>query len=457
MASSGSKRIDLTQGPPVKGIVSFALPLLASSIIQQLYSTVDLLFVGNILGTSSIAAVGIGVLLIACLVGFLTGASTGSNVVIAQAFGAGDERRVRSGLASSVALGLMLGAALALVGWLSAPSFVAWMRTPAEAADDALAYLRVYFIAMVAVSLYNLCAGASRALGDSSTPMVAQAVGGVMNIAANWLFLCALGMGVEGVALATLLSNLVAAGLVAQRLFREGGLGADGGMGAHIDFRQIRAMLAVGLPIGIQAFAISLSNVFVQHQINLMGVDTVAAFATYFKVELPMFYVILALGQTTTTFVAQNHGAGREDRCRKGVRISLIVALAATLGLSALMLSVGYWAFWVFDEDPAVIETGLRIIAVTFPFYFLYVFHQVLGDALRGYGATLGPMAVVVANICVVRTVLLALFTAQAPSVEAVAAVYPVTWAATSACMAVLYVRHRRRCAAREARGRANA
>lgn len=456
MARAGSKRIDLTQGPPVKGIVSFALPLLASSVIQQLYSTVDLLFVGNILGTSSIAAVGIGVLLIACLVGFLTGASTGSNVVIAQAFGAGDERRVRSGLASSVALGLMLGAALALIGWLAAPSFIAWMRTPAEAAVDALAYLRVYFIAMVAVSLYNLCAGASRALGDSSTPMVAQAVGGVMNIAANWLFLCALGTGVEGVALATLLSNLVAAGLVAQRLFREGGLDA-GGVGAHIDFRQIRAMLAVGLPIGIQAFAISLSNVFVQHQINLMGVDTVAAFATYFKVELPMFYVILALGQTTTTFVAQNHGAGREYRCRKGVRISLAAALAATLGLSALMLSVGYWAFWAFDEDPVVIETGLRIIAVTFPFYFLYVFHQVLGDALRGYGATLGPMAVVVANICVVRTVLLALFTGQAPSVEAVAAVYPVTWAATSACMAVLYVRHRRRRAAREAGRRAGA
>lgn len=456
MARAGSKRIDLTQGPPVKGIASFALPLLASSVIQQLYSTVDLLFVGNILGTSSIAAVGIGVLLIACLVGFLTGASTGSNVVIARAFGAGDERRVRSGLASSVALGLMLGAALALIGWFAAPSFIAWMRTPAEAAVDALAYLRVYFIAMVAVSLYNLCAGASRALGDSSTPMVAQAVGGVMNIAANWLFLCVLGAGVEGVALATLLSNLVAAGLVARRLFREGGFDA-GGVGAHIDFRQIRAMLAVGLPIGIQAFAISLSNVFVQHQINLMGVDTVAAFATYFKVELPMFYVILALGQTTTTFVAQNHGAGREDRCRKGVRISLVAALAATLGLSALMLSVGYWAFWAFDEDPVVIETGLRIIAVTFPFYFLYVFHQVLGDALRGYGATLGPMAVVVANICVVRTVLLALFTGQAPSVEAVAAVYPVTWAATSACMAVLYVRHRRRSAAREAGRRTGA
>ncbi len=266
---------------------------------------------------------------------------------------------------------------------------------------------------LIAVPLYNLCAGASRALGDSSTPMIAQAVGEAMNIAANWLFLCVLGTGVEGVALATLLSNLVAAGLVAKRLFDEGGFGAVGKAASCIDFGQIRSMLAVGFPIGIQAFAISLSNVFVQYQINLMGVDTVAAFATYFKVELPMFYLIVALGQTTTTFVAQNHGAGREGRCRQGIRISLALALAATLGLSALMLSVGRWAFWVFDENPAVIETGLRIIGVTFPFYVLYVFHQVLGDALRGYGTTFGPMVVVVANICVVRTVLLALLTAR--------------------------------------------
>ncbi len=298
---------------------------------------------------------------------------------------------------------------------------------------------------LIAVPLYNLCAGASRALGDSSTPMIAQAVGEAMNIAANWLFLCVLGTGVEGVALATLLSNLVAAGLVAKRLFDEGGFGAVGKAAFCIDFGQIRSMLAVGFPIGIQAFAISLSNVFVQYQINLMGVDTVAAFATYFKVELPMFYLIVAFGQTTTTFVAQNHGAGREGRCRQGIRISLALALAATLGLSALMLSVGRWAFWVFDENPAVIETGLRIIGVTFPFYVLYVFHQVLGDALRGYGTMFGPMVVVVANICAVRTVLLALLTARAVSVEAVAAVYPITWAATSACMAVLYALHRKR------------
>lgn len=426
-------RADLTRGSIVRGIVAFALPLLFTSVVQQLYSTVDLLFVGNVLGTQAAAALGVGVMLINMLVALFTGFSTGATVRVAQLFGGGDSRELASGVASSLAVGVVGGLALGAVAFVFAPAFVAAMETPASAVGDALAYLRVYAVAVVAVAVYNMAAGVSRALGDSSTPFYAQLAGGLMNVLANWFILCVLQWGIGGVALATLLSNALAAGIA---LF-----GIRKAVGPHAlrmgGFRRDHAVeiVRIGAPIAVQSAVVTFSNVVVQHQIDLLGVQAIAAFSAYFKVELPIYYAILAFGQVTTTFVAQNHGAHNHERACKGAWVCQGLGLAVSVALSALLLALGYWAFWIFNQDQAVIQCGLGIIAVTFPFYFLYSILEVQADAIRGLGHSLQPALIVVVNIGVLRLALVLLLTANGVNVESIAVAYPITWGTTALCM----------------------
>lgn len=437
--------VDLTQGPIVRGILAFAVPLLLTSIVQQLYPTVDLLFVGNVLGTASTAALGVGSLLITCLVTVFVGFSVGVNVKVANLFGAGERASLRDAVFSSVVLAAAGGALLLLVGELLAESFIAWMAVPPESQAESLVYLRFAVVVAVPLAFYNVCSGALRGMGDSRTPLVAQFVGGVCNIVANWLALCVLGWGIAGCAVATVVSNGVAAAIVVADLLRKGQ--RDGGSRA-IDGRFILSVLAFGAPIAVQSLAITLSNIAVQYQVDLLGVEAIAAFVVYLKVELPIYYVILAVGQATTTFVAQNHGAGNSGRCNEGIRVCQVLCLVLTVIMSIVMLAVGYWAFWLFDKSEAVIAYGLSIIGITFPFYFLYAVLEVQGDAMRGFGHSLGPSLVVIANICVVRVCLVVAVGAMGWGIAAIAATYPITWGLTAIMMVVLrlcFIRFRTR------------
>ena len=433
--TSLAERRDLTRGPIVAKVASFAAPLLLASLVQQLYSTVDLLFCGNVLGTDATAAIGISALLITCLVSLMNGLSAGVGVVVAQLFGAGDERGVACAMRTALLFGILAGSALSVAGYLFAPTFVRLMGTPPTVVADARAYLQIYLVAMVAVMLYNLAAALCRALGDSLTPLLAQLAGGILNVGANGLALCVLNMGVAGVAWATLISNGVAAALTLATL----GRGQEGVPPLRLRGRTsaglLRRMLAVGAPVGAQMAAISLSNVFLQSKIDLLGVDAIAAFAIYLRVELPIYYGIVALGQATTTFVAQNHGARDHARSARGAALCQLLALGYAAVSSALLLALGYWAFWIFDQSEAVISCGLQIISVTFPFYIAYAVLEVQGDAARGYGNSLVPALIVLANICVLRTGLLYILCADGASLFAVAVTYPITWVSTAACM----------------------
>lgn len=477
------RSIDLTQGSIVKGVVAFALPLLGTSVVQQLYPTVDLLFVGNVLGTRAVAALGVGSLLITLLVGAFTGISVGVNVKVANLCGAGDARKLERLLATTVTLALVSGIALAALGFALAQPFVDVMDVPAESAGDAFDYLRFAVAAAFPIGVYNICAGALRGLGDSRSPLLAQGAGGLANIVANWFALCVMSWGIVGCAVATLLSNSLAAALVAAFLVRDDAFPKSARRGSAVaappardgafpkgvrrgsavaappardgafpkdvrrglpalrsgaDASLAKEVLVFGLPIAVQTIAITVSNVAVQHQIDLLGVDAIAAFVVYLKVELPIYFVILALGQTTTTFVAQNYGAGLYARCSQGTRICLAWCMALAACMSAIMLGCGYWAFWLFDHNEAVIALGLAFIWTTFPFYFVYAVLEVQADAMRGFGHSLGPALVVLANICILRVILVFTFTAQGWGLEAIAATYPITWTTTALCMLVL-------------------
>ena len=442
---------DLTRGSIAGGIVLFALPLLGTSVVQQLYATVDLLFVGNVLGTSYTAALGVGSLLITLLVGVFIGISVGVNVKVATLLGAGDDAGLLRALRTALWLSVMCGVACVPVGEALAACFIDAMELPASSADAALSYLRFAVAAAFPIAVYNICAGALRGLGDSSSPLIAQAIGGCMNIIANWFALCVLGAGIQGCACATFVSNGLAAAIVAIVLIRSKAFGRAMRPWIALDSGIARWVLAFGAPVALQTVAITLSNVAVQHQVDLFGVDSIAAFTVYLKVELPIYFVILAIGQATTTFVAQNHGAGGDDRCRRGIRICQALCLALTVSLSITMLAVAPWAFWFFDRSEGVIAIGVAFAQITFPWYFFYAVLEAQADTMRGYGHSLGPALVVLANICLLRVAIVFAAGAHGFGMDAIAASYPITWCTTAVCLVLLrvaFIRGRRREAA---------
>ena len=295
--------------------------------MQQLYSTVDLIFVGNVIDKTASAAIGASTLLITCLIGFFGGLAVGAGVVIAQSWGERDTDKLRRAIGNTAALALAGGVVLALLGWLLAPGYLRLIRTPEEIRANAEAYLRIYFLSLPSIVAYNFGAGMLRALGDSKNPLLAQLLGGLVNVASDWLLLRVLANGVVGVAWASLFSQTVAAALVARSLCRLEATYALRLRGIRFDPALLKKTVAIGLPAGAQALVITLSNVVVQAHINAFGADAIAAFTAYFKVELIIYLPIMALGQAIMTFSGQNCGAGQFARIRRGDPLRRIAAL----------------------------------------------------------------------------------------------------------------------------------
>lgn len=434
-------RHDLTTGSIWKKLVLFGLPLLLSSLVQQLYNTVDLIFAGNLIDSNASAAIGMSGMLITCLVGFFSGMSVGAGAVIAKRYGSEDYDGLRRAIHSTVALCAIGSGLLLLLGEALTPLYLFLVHTPEALLGMALAYLRIYFISMPAILFYNLCSGVLRSLGDSRSTLIAQIVGGLFNVLADWLFIAKLRSGVAGAAWATLISQTISAAYVVYRLKRLEGPCALKLRQVRLDRSVLRETLRIGVPAGVQALVITLSNVIVQYHINRLGGAAIAAFTAYFKVELIVYYPIMALGQAMMTFTGQNMGAGKPERVQRGLWECLGLGVSVSLLLSGLGLLGGRLLFSAFYSDEAAIALGLRIISTTFPFYFAYCFLEIPGDALRGMGESRLPMLIVTVNLCLLRTVLLFLIVPRWPDVRGIAVCYPITWAMTGACMLVCWLK----------------
>ncbi|EHQ89621.1 putative efflux protein, MATE family [Desulfosporosinus youngiae DSM 17734] len=441
MPAEKARNKNMTEGAIGKQLILFALPLLAGSLIQQLYNTVDLIFVGQLLGKEAAAAVGASSLLITCMVGFFTGMSVGSGIVAAKCFGVGNYRELGRIIHTGVAIGVFGGALLMAVGYIFAPVFLRWLNTPEDIFIQATGYIRIYFLSLIPLVGYNIGAGILRALGDSKSPMIYQLVGGLTNVAANALFICLLGWGVKGSALASLIAQGLAAALVFFHLSRLDEAYRLRPRQIRIDRTAGGQILAVGIPAGIQAMVITLSNLIVQYNINSLGVDSIAAFTAYFKVELFIYLPIMAYGQAATIFTGQNFGAGKLERVKRGTRVSLWAGIITTVVLSGLVLIFARQAFALFSNDAGVIELGRKLAFTTFPFYFIYLVMEVLAASIRGTGKALPPMLIILTNICILRIALLSIMTVIAPGIRGIAIVYPITWASTALCMFVYYRR----------------
>ncbi len=440
MASKNSIRsMDLTQGTIWKQVILFALPLLGSSLIQQLYNTVDLIFVGQYLNKEASVAVGSGSLLITCIINFFAGLSVGISVITGQSFGAGNKEGLRKTIQTAVVICLVGGTVLAVIGVGGAPIFLRWLNTPNEVLPLAITYIRIYFISIFSIVSFNVGAGILRATGDSATPMRCQLAGGITNVVADWFFIAVLNMGVAGVAIATLASQSMAAFLTVSRLRKfpeEYRLRLNS---IHADPEILNLVFTIGVPSGIQGMILTLSNLVVQGNINTLDVNSIAAFVAYYKVELFIYTPIQAIGNTAMTFVSQNVGAKQPGRARKGIRWCIGIGVALSVCTAILLLNIPSAAFSLFTRDPDVITIGTAIIHSTFPFYFVYVFLEVFSCTLRGTGRSMPPMMITIANMCGVRILLITLVMHFAPTAPMVAMIYPATWLTSACCMFVYY------------------
>ena len=432
--------IDMLNGPVLPRLLSFALPLMLSSMLQLTFNAADVIVVGRFEGDAALAAVGAPGALINLLINLFLGLSVGANVVVAQCCGAGDYRQTTEAVHTSVALSLMGGVCVGVLGFFMAGIFLSLMSTPAEVLPLATDYMRIYFLGMPANMLYNFGAAILRAIGDTRRPLTYLTVAGVVNVALNLLFVIVFHMGVRGVALATIIAQAVSAALVTLCLIRTEGF-------VHLELRRVRLhadkvwrIARVGLPAGLQGMVFSFSNVLIQSTINSFGKSVVAGNTTASNLEMYIYVAMNSIHQGAITFTGQNVGAGRYDRISKVARASLlaVVCIGAALG-GFLMLCRG-WLYRIYTDDPAVIAAaGMRtdIIALT---YFLCGMMEVMVGLLRGMGSSVTPMVVSILGACVLRIVWILTVFPLDPTLTTLYLSYPVSWLITFATHTACYL-----------------
>lgn len=430
---------NMTQGKILQKLVMFALPLLGSSLIQQLYNTADMLFVGNFAGKTGAAAVGSSGLIFTCLIGLFTGISVGVGIVIAHAWGAGDRKLAQRTAQTAMTVGFLGSAVLMLIGLVAARRILVLMRTPESILEEAASYVRIYFLSMIPMVLYNMGASILRAEGNSKLPFYILIGGGLTNILMDALLVAVFGFGSCGAAAATSISQTVSAVCMLWYLTSERTSLRICICDFHIDCRILAKILNYGLPAGIQSVVVTLSNIVVQYYINGYGEDAVAAFAAYFKIEGIIYLPIVAFGQAVTTFSGQNYGAGLYKRIKKGTREGILLS-SVVAGVTALFaVFSAEQLVRLFIQDESVVRYGVRILQITFPVYWLYSVLEVTGASLRGMGYSRSSMIVVLTGLCGFRILLLFVLGVLKQPFSALVKVYPATWFLTAAVFVVIF------------------
>ena len=435
------KVYDMTKGKIWTIILSFSLPLLGASLIQQLYNTADMIFVGNFVGKEATGAVGASSLLFTCIIGLFTGVSIGVGVAVSQKIGSKDLEMASKVSHTAITFGIIGGIVLTLIGFYSAEFLLTLMNTPKEIMYDSVLYLKIYFLSMLPMILYNIGAGIIRSTGNSKTPFYILIIGGLTNVLANYIFIVVFKMGVSGVAIATALSQTLTAAIVLTYLFKNKTAIKFKTSELKIDFSLLKQILYFGLPAGIQSMLITFSNIIVQYYINGYGGDAVAAYATYFKLENFIWMPIVAIGQASMTFSGQNVGANNYKRVKKGAFVAILLSGGLSILIATIILTFSHTFMRIFIKNKEIIYLGSQIALTTFPFYWLYSILEVLGSSLRGMGYSIVSMYVTTICLCGVRITLLYLISKFNLDFKSVAYVYPMTWFFTASIFIIAFLK----------------
>ncbi|MBQ7165531.1 MAG: MATE family efflux transporter [Treponema sp.] len=431
---------DMTQGAIIPLIVRFSMPLLAGNLFQQLYNTVDCVIVGNYVGKEALAAIGSTGFLINALIGFFMGLSAGGAVVISQYFGAKDYGRVGRTVHTMLAGSLIAGVSLIAFGHFASPVMLRLMATPDDVFGMADSYLRIYFAGSLFQLVYNVAAGILRALGDSRRPLYFLIASSLINVVLDFVLVLGLGMGIEGAAYATVISQAVAMVLVLLVMLRTGECYRLVPARLRIDGPCLARVLRQGLPGGIQMSITAFSNVFVMSYINRFGSSFMAGWACFGKIDQFSMLSLQSISLAVTTFAGQNYGALRLDRIKKGSAVSL--GLALSFGIVTILAFEFCPRFLVslFNRDEEVLFYGVCFLRAGAPFYVFRCLTMVFSGALRGLGNAMAPTVVMLSSFVAFRQLYLFVITRLTASYVPMLFAYPAGWGLCGILMAVAYL-----------------
>ena len=398
-----SRDVDMTEGSIMRHLINFAIPLLVGNIFQQLYNMVDTWVVGNYVSNEAFSAVGSLGPIANMLIGIFMGLSSGAGVVISQYYGAKRYDKVQDTVHTSSVMTLVLAAIFTVIGIFMTPYMLHFMKTPDNVFPESKTYLTIYFAGIIGLMIYNIGSGILRAVGDSKRPFYFLVVSAVLNTVLDLLFVLVFHMGVAGVALATIIAQGVSAVLVLIALLRSHSCIRLEVRRLKMHWDMLAKIIKVGIPAAIQMAITSFSNVFVQSYINFFGADCMSGWTAYAKIDQLILLPMQSLALSSTTFVGQNLGRNLVDRAKKGIRISLLMSIAATLilMLPVILFAPSLVAF--FNNKPEVIEYGTLMLRWLSPFYVLCCVNQIYSGALRGAGDSRAPMVILLCSFVFFR------------------------------------------------------
>lgn len=397
------KNVDMINGSLGDKILLYTIPLALTAILQQFFNAADLAVVGQFSGTAAMAAVGSNAPVIGLLVNLFVGISLGSNVVIAKSIGQRDEEQVSKAVHTSIIVALLGGVFLCLLGEMFTGWIVGALGVPEEVYALSVRYLRIYFCGMPVILLYNFESAIFRSCGNTRSPLIALSISGVLNVLFNLFFVIVLGMSVEGVAIATVLANLVSSLILFVLLLRTETVVKVKLKKIRIHFRVLSEILRIGVPAGIQSMVFSFANIIIQSSINSLGTTVMAASSAAFNLEIFACYVLSSYGQACTTFVGQNYGAGKKDRCKRTLKLCILQSAVGTAIACCTILYFSEFLLGIFNADPEVIAVGkIRLQYIFFAYCFSFL-QDIFSGYLRGFGISTLPAVISVASICGVR------------------------------------------------------
>lgn len=440
------QKLDMLNGSIWNKLPVFALPIAATGILEQLFNASDIAIVGNFAQTdktAAVAAVGANSPIIGLILNLFIGIALGANVVIANAIGRDDRQTVQKAVHTSMVVSVIGGVLVAIIGEIIAEPLLTALNVPNDVLELALLYLRIYFLGMPVILLYNFEAAIFRSIGETKMPLIALTLSGILNVLLNLFFVIVLKMSVNGVATATVLANVVSAGILYIKLVKSDKYIKVEFKKLRIDGKVFAKIMQIGLPAGIQSAVFAVANIVIQGAINSLGTVVIAASSAAFNIEIIAYNVMNSFSQACTTFVGQNFGANKLDRCKKTLFLCLIEDAIASGTAILIVLITGKFLLSIFNNNPEVIEIGYTRLVIIFIAYIFSMLYEVMSGYLRGFGFSLVPAILTTVGVCVLRIIWInTVFPANRTFVTIMTA-YPVSLATTALLIFIALIIYR--------------
>ena len=394
---------------------------------------------------NAMAAVGCNAPVVGLMVNLFVGISLGANVVISRFIGQQNEKGIRSAVHTSILVSLICGVFMTLIGTYFSEDLLMLLKVPENVLPMALKYIRIYLLGMPVILLYNFEAAIFRSNGDTKSPLICLSIAGITNICLNLLFVRGFHMAAEGVAIATVVSNLISSLLLFFKLIFSKTVISISFKEFKIDSKILLTILKIGVPAGVQGMVFSISNLCVQSAINELGSDIMAASSAAFNIEIFAYYIINAYGQACTTFIGQNYGAGKMDRCKKVIRADLLQSIVVTIVMTAVILLAARPLVRLFTDNPAIIEPARERIFFIVGFELVNVFMEIYSGAMRGFGFSLSPAIITLIGVCGIRIYWVFEYFPAHKNFTSLLMCYPISWILTAIGLVLCYYLYVRR------------